>query len=139
MKLSNDSKLMNPNDIDLSKAAVFKGIPKEKLAKITAIMSIKNFPTGQLVFKEGESGDSIYVLLEGEVEVSKSLSFHHLSAQAAQVLRTSILVIARSSNLHRKIFLFSVKSHCSTNRAREVPAYAQLPPANLRSWMALNS
>lgn len=60
-------------DVDLSKAAVFKGISKEKLAKITAIMAIKNFPAGQLVFKEGEYGDSIYILLDGEVEVSKSL------------------------------------------------------------------
>jgi len=86
MKVSTESKLINPDNIDLSKAAVFKGISKEKLAKITTIMTVKNFPSGQLVFKEGESGDSIYVLLEGEVEVSKSLvlpSFARAGATSA--------------------------------------------------------
>ncbi|MFZ1081767.1 MAG: cyclic nucleotide-binding domain-containing protein [Candidatus Kryptoniota bacterium] len=80
MKISNNSKGIHSDDIDLSKAAVFGGLSKDKLAKIMAIMVVKHFPAVQLVFKEGEVGNSIYVLLEGEVEVSKSLvlpSFAH--------------------------------------------------------------
>ncbi|HQT91089.1 MAG TPA: cyclic nucleotide-binding domain-containing protein [Candidatus Kryptobacter bacterium] len=60
-------------DIDLGRTAIFAGIPENKLAKLSAIVKLKDFPVNYIVMKEGETGGSLYILLDGEVEVSKSL------------------------------------------------------------------
>jgi CRP/FNR family transcriptional regulator, cyclic AMP receptor protein len=65
-----------PNDIDLGRTAIFAGLPENKLAKISAIVKLKEFPVNFTVMKEGGSGDCLYILLDGEVEVSKSLVLH---------------------------------------------------------------
>ena len=59
--------------IDLSRTAIFAGIPEEKLAEISTIVKVREFPPNDVVMKEGESGGSLFILIEGEVEVSKSL------------------------------------------------------------------
>ncbi len=61
------------SNIELGKTAIFAGLPENKLAKISAIVKPKDFPVNSTVMKEGESGESLYILLDGEVEVSKSL------------------------------------------------------------------
>ena len=60
-------------EIDLAKSAIFAGIPESKLAKISAVIKLVDFPVNYTVMKEGETGGSMYILLDGEVEVSKSL------------------------------------------------------------------
>lgn len=61
------------SEIDLGRTAIFSGLPENKLARISAIVKIEDFPVNHAVMKEGESGGNLYILLEGEVEVSKSL------------------------------------------------------------------
>ncbi len=60
-------------DIDLGKTAIFAGLPESKLSKVAAITRQEDFPANDYVMKEGENGGSLYILLQGEVEVSKSL------------------------------------------------------------------
>jgi len=66
-------------DIDLSKTGIFAGIPVEKIGKIDALVKVQNFPADQQIMKEGESGSTLFILLSGEVEVSKSLVFQSAS------------------------------------------------------------
>ena len=68
------------DDIDLKKTAIFFGLGEEKLAKIAEIVNVENFPADHQVIKEGESGDTLFILLSGEVEVSKSLVLRSASA-----------------------------------------------------------
>lgn len=62
-------------DIDLSRTAIFAGIPEEKIGKVAALVKVQNFPADQQIMKEGESGNTLFILLSGEVEVTKSLVF----------------------------------------------------------------
>lgn len=65
-------KKMSQN-IDLGRTAIFSGLPEKKLEKIASLMKTEDFPAGHVVMKEGEDGGFLYILLDGEVEVSKSL------------------------------------------------------------------
>jgi CRP-like cAMP-binding protein len=57
----------------LQKIPIFKGLNEEQLEKLSKIIKLKEFDADEIVIKEGEIGDEIFILLDGEVEVSKSL------------------------------------------------------------------
>lgn len=58
----------------LSKFPIFSGMSRAQLAKIGAIVKRRLYKSGQVIIKEGDRGDSMYLLLEGSVEVSKTLT-----------------------------------------------------------------
>ena len=60
-------------DIDLSRTAIFAGIPEDKIAKSGRTRKGAEFSGGQQIMKEGETGNSLFILLSGEVEVTKLL------------------------------------------------------------------
>jgi len=57
----------------LKKIPIFRGLEEKHLEKLSQIIQVREFPQGTVVIKEGENGDEIFILLDGEVEVSKSL------------------------------------------------------------------
>ncbi|MFH0872879.1 MAG: cyclic nucleotide-binding domain-containing protein [bacterium] len=50
---------------------LFKGLSNEELALISAITAEKDFTKEEVVFKEGEAGDAFYLVLEGQIRISK--------------------------------------------------------------------
>lgn len=52
---------------------IFRGLPQEKLAKLREIIEVQKVQGGAVVIRDGDMGDTFYLLLEGEVEVSKAL------------------------------------------------------------------
>ncbi|MFA6468096.1 MAG: cyclic nucleotide-binding domain-containing protein [Bacteroidota bacterium] len=57
----------------LAKIPLFTGLTREKLEKVRSIMTIKSVPEESFIIRENELGDEMYILLDGEVEVSHSL------------------------------------------------------------------
>jgi CRP/FNR family transcriptional regulator, cyclic AMP receptor protein len=57
----------------LNGIALFKGLSEEKIRKVLNIMRHVTFSEGEIIMKEGDSGDTMYIILEGSVEVVKSL------------------------------------------------------------------
>lgn len=49
---------------------LFSSLKDEELEVISRIMQIKEFKKGQVIFQEGETGDALYVVLQGVVKVS---------------------------------------------------------------------
>jgi serine phosphatase RsbU (regulator of sigma subunit) len=62
---------MQPSDI--SRIPLFAGLPAEEIRHLEATLAESNFPGGKLLFQEGHSDNKFYILLEGQVEVVKSL------------------------------------------------------------------
>ena len=61
-------------DISLLKEiALFNDLPIEKIRKIVNILRRVTFAESEIIMKEGDSGDTMYIILEGSVEVVKSL------------------------------------------------------------------
>ncbi len=97
-------------DIDLGRTAIFAGIPENKLAKISAIMNLKDFPVNYIVMKEGETGGSLYILLNGEVEVSKSLVLRSSGATVDPRDKSRIRLTSKSQPFFGEMSLFDKES-----------------------------
>jgi CRP-like cAMP-binding protein len=57
----------------LQKIPLFAGLSEEKLKKITAIIEVRSVSAGTNIIVEGTTGSELFILLEGEVEVSRAL------------------------------------------------------------------
>jgi CRP-like cAMP-binding protein len=58
---------------DLRKVEMFKILTDEELGEIIPLMSTIEVAPGTLIFKEGDPGDALFVILNGEVRISKDI------------------------------------------------------------------
>jgi CRP/FNR family cyclic AMP-dependent transcriptional regulator len=65
---------MKTLDLDfLEKIPLFVGLKKEELEQVRSIMTIRTVTEGSFIIRENEQGHEMFVLLDGEVEVSRTL------------------------------------------------------------------
>ena len=57
--------------IYLKSSDVFGGIAAENLSRLAAIADESSWPSGSVVFREGDAGDALYVVLSGSVRIVK--------------------------------------------------------------------
>ena len=55
----------------LKKAAIFADLTDEELARVAEICNEQSFKFGQTIFKEGEPGNRLYMISDGEVRISR--------------------------------------------------------------------
>ena len=58
----------------LSKIKLFTGLHPEGIERLTAVCSEESYRTGDVIFREGEVGDKLYLILEGKVRISREVS-----------------------------------------------------------------
>jgi CRP-like cAMP-binding protein len=58
----------------LKEISVFADLTTEEIEKIIGIMKEINVPEGSVIIQEGDVGDSMYIIMDGSVEVSKTLT-----------------------------------------------------------------
>ena len=58
----------------LSGVGLFKGLPVHLLEKIAELAKVNQQKKGAVIFKEGESGDKIYIVVTGRVKIRRQLS-----------------------------------------------------------------
>ena len=51
--------------------ASFANLPKRKLANFTYLLTKLKFKRGQVVYREGDSTDAVYMVQKGELELSR--------------------------------------------------------------------
>ena len=64
---------MNPVEI-IKETFIFNNLDEQEVADILKITKEKRFPKGETIMTEGEEGDSMYIVADGDVEVSKTLT-----------------------------------------------------------------
>jgi CRP-like cAMP-binding protein len=57
----------------LKEVKLFSGFSDRQLDSMLPVMDLMEFEAGDIIIKEGDSDETVYILLEGEVEVSKTL------------------------------------------------------------------
>ena len=57
----------------LKKVALFEGLTQGQLAKVAGIARERSYEGGAFLFREGEVGHEMFVLLSGKVRISKSV------------------------------------------------------------------
>jgi CRP/FNR family cyclic AMP-dependent transcriptional regulator len=97
-------------DIDLSRTAIFAGIQEEKISRVAALVNIQNVPADQQIMKEGESGNTLFILLSGEVEVTKSLVFRSGAASLDPMDKSLIRLSAKTFPFFGEMSLFDKNS-----------------------------
>jgi CRP/FNR family transcriptional regulator, cyclic AMP receptor protein len=59
---------MNKTEI-LQKSRLFEGLLPEEIEMLAELTQQKSYPAGEVVFEQGDVGDSLYLLVEGSVDV----------------------------------------------------------------------
>jgi CRP-like cAMP-binding protein len=60
--------------IDLLKnVAIFKDLDEAEIAEIAEVCREEKFVSGEYIFREGESGNRLYLICEGEVRISRDV------------------------------------------------------------------
>ena len=50
---------------------LFQDIPGDLLSQISQISKAKNYENGEIIFKEGDAGDSMFIVIDGEISIKK--------------------------------------------------------------------
>ncbi len=58
----------------LAKIHIFEGIAPAGLARIAAITREESHRLGEVIFREGENGGALYMILEGKIRISREVS-----------------------------------------------------------------
>jgi len=58
----------------LGKIHLFNGLAAGGLRQIAAIAREESYPTGAVVFREGDVGDKLFLILEGRVRISREVA-----------------------------------------------------------------
>jgi CRP/FNR family cyclic AMP-dependent transcriptional regulator len=53
--------------------AIFKDLDEGELARVAEICRHQEFVSGEYIFKEGESGNRLYLIVEGDVRISRTI------------------------------------------------------------------
>ncbi len=60
----------------LSPFSLFKGLSEEQLENIVQYIRLNRCSEGEVIVREGEIGGELFLLLEGEIEISKRLTLY---------------------------------------------------------------
>ena len=57
----------------LKKFQIFEGLSDAQIKKIRTMMTQVDYPGGSVIIRDGDLGEEMYVLLDGEVEITKQM------------------------------------------------------------------
>jgi CRP/FNR family cyclic AMP-dependent transcriptional regulator len=57
----------------LKAVAIFQDLDEGELARVSEVCRTQDFVSGEYVFKEGEPGNRLYLVIEGEVRISRMI------------------------------------------------------------------
>ena len=60
--------------VDFGQYRVFKDLSDDEIKQFEEMMEVKDYEAEQIIFNEGDIGDSIYLLLDGKVEINQALT-----------------------------------------------------------------
>src|SRR4029079_15457277 len=63
---------VNAKDL-LRGVVIFKDLDDDELNQIAEVCKPENFNSGEYIFREGESGNRLYLVVEGEVRISRNI------------------------------------------------------------------
>ena len=64
--------IVDPRRLALLRTPVFADLPAETLEYLIAHLELRDLYNGEVIFREGDSGTSMFVISEGEVEIATS-------------------------------------------------------------------
>ena len=106
----------------LRSVSAFAGIGEEGLRRLASICEEVEFPAGAVIIHEGEEGDCVYLIREGEVEISVTISLKLLPGQVGD-REKSLVRLPSGALFGERAFFFDTDQRTATAIAN--------PPAKL--------
>jgi CRP/FNR family transcriptional regulator, cyclic AMP receptor protein len=82
--------------VELKRYPIFADLTEQQLIEVRQILHEKKIAANEIITKEGEHGDQLFLLLSGSVEVSKSLTM--MMGRDGLDTRDKSLMIMRAEN-----------------------------------------
>jgi CRP-like cAMP-binding protein len=57
----------------LRQVAIFKDLDDGELSRVAEVCKTQEFVSGEYIFREGEAGNRLYLIIEGEVRISRTI------------------------------------------------------------------
>src|SRR3954468_2398081 len=73
----------------LKNVAIFKDLDDGEIGEIAAVTKDEKFNSGEYIFREGEAGNRLYLIVEGEVRISRDVPGS--GEEALAILKTGAL------------------------------------------------
>lgn len=83
-----DKPALSPDELValLGRVNVFSGLPPAYLKRIAGLGEVEQHAAGEMIFSEGSLGDKLYLILEGNVRISRDVS--GMGEEALAVLKS---------------------------------------------------
>ncbi len=114
-------------DLDraLSTMPLLAPLTPEARSGLVARLTLGDAPRTRVIFREGEDGDTLHLILEGKVKISRTSSDG----------RESVLAVLGPGEVFGELSLFDPGPRTATATALTDLAYASLDHADLRPWL----
>jgi CRP-like cAMP-binding protein len=97
------------------RVSLFKHLDETQIKKIIDLMKISEIKKNEMITREGESGDSMFILLKGEVEISKSLYISPFSSKQSLQEKALNRLTEQSHSFFGEMALFLEKPERSAS------------------------
>ncbi len=108
----------------LQKSVLFENLLPEEFEYLAEISQLKEYKVGDIIFYEAEPGNSLYVIIEGEVEILRKDSEGKLKP----------IAVLKSSDFFGEMSLIDKEMRSATARARTDVKALVLTSENLHSF-----
>jgi CRP/FNR family cyclic AMP-dependent transcriptional regulator len=109
----------------LAKAGLFQGITQEAAAAVAASLDYSDHGRGETVFREGELGDTLFIVLAGKVKIGRR----------ALDGRENMLSVMGPSDMFGELSLFDPGPRTATATVVTDACLASLAHGQLRPWI----
>ena len=86
---------MNPSDV-IKRTFIFDDLDEQEVLNVLKITKERHFSKDEVIMQEGQEGDSMYIIVDGSVEISKTLTMKTGEDDFAE--REKILTSFRSAD-----------------------------------------
>ena len=77
---------------------IFDGLSEQEIEKFIKLMTFKKVKKNEVIIKEGDNGDTIILLLNGEVSMTQALTLKNSKAISDNREKTSIRIDSKKSH-----------------------------------------
>jgi CRP/FNR family transcriptional regulator/CRP/FNR family cyclic AMP-dependent transcriptional regulator len=125
----------------LAATSLFKGFPEDQLAPLLPALHPRSYGSGSFLFHEGDPGNVLYIILEGQVKIA------HLGPSGEEVVYAILmrgdtfgeLALFDESGLHAADAQAMEATSCLTLEKEALQAFLDRHPAAVRHLMMLFS
>lgn len=97
----------------LKKFPLFTGLPDGKLVLLKQIMKVVDYPAGAIIIRDGDRGEEMFILLDGDVEISKQMTIKMDNYEASAKDKSLIRLSSKFHACFGEMALFEEKSERS--------------------------